>query len=190
MDWNPLVLHLCEEERTYDGRQIAPQWAYRELGLAGDSAVAFLGPARVEVTEMVDLEDVRQGQFIVSARMVHFLVEHFDRDLERGVLRQRLLACLLAAEVNRGKPGALVRRGDDLFTADGRKASVSIAAPTPVSVKIHFGVNIDPRGAPVPAAGLEELGIEPRSFARTVLDHYREEMAGVYAARCKVRTPS
>jgi hypothetical protein len=189
MTWDPLVTHFCKEERTYDGRQIGSQWAFRELGLVGDSAVAFLGPCRVAISEMVDLADVREGASIESRRMLHFIVEHFDGDLERGVLRQRLLTVLVGEEVNRLAHAALVRRGDDLFTPDGRKASVSIAAPTPVSVKIHFGINVDPAGAPVPAVGLDEFGIDPHEFGATVLRLYGEEMAGVYVARCKVRTP-
>jgi hypothetical protein len=188
MEWDPLKTAFRDEEITYDGNQIKPQWAFRTFGISGDSAVCFLGPCDVALGEMVDLEDVRQGLTIRSDRMLHFLIEHFDRDLHRGVLRQRLLTALVCEDVNRRKPGALQRRGDDLFAPDGRKASVSIAAPTPVSVKIHFGINVDPTGAPVPAVGLGELGIEPRAFGEAVLALYRAEMAGVYHARCKVRS--
>jgi hypothetical protein len=105
-------------------------------------------------------------------------------------MRQRLLASIICDEVNASCRNGLVRRGDDLFSGDGRKASVSIAAPTPVSVKIHFGLNLDPTGAPVPAVGLNELGIGAADFGRRVLDLYREEMAGIFYACRKVVPPS
>ena len=188
MAWNPLETRFLDEEVTYDGTQIAGQWAYRTLGVLGDSMVAFVGPCRVALSEMVDLADVRAGDSIRAASMLHFVAEHFDRDLERAVLRQRLFTALVCDEINRAVPGALRREGDDLYAPDGRKASVSIAAPTPVSAKIHFALNLDPAGAPVPAVGIAELGLEARPLGERLLALYEEELTGVYGARCKVRS--
>src|SRR6478672_598059 len=76
---------------TYDGRQLAPHWIYRQHDLLGDAVVAFRGACDVKLTEMVDIEDVKASAPIYSPQMVHFIAEFFDLDLEKTVYRQRLL---------------------------------------------------------------------------------------------------
>jgi len=178
-----------EQELTYDGTQLCSHFAYRNYGILGDVILAFQGPCRVGLGEMVDLEDVRDGLFIYSPRMLSFIVEHFDPNLECAVLRQRLLVALAADILRSLSPQAkegLVRRGDDLFLGD-RKLSVSIATVSPVSSLIHFGINVLTEGTPIPTAGLAELGVEPVGFAESLMDAYLEESAGIRKARCKVR---
>ncbi len=172
---------------TYTGRQLRSHWIFETFGLQGDAIVAFRGPCRVEPTAMVDLADVARGEAIEAAEMLHLIAEHFDRDLHRAVLRQRLLMCIIAERLasREGVP-ALRREGDDLFAA-GRKLSVSIATVSPVSALIHVGINIDPTGAPVPAVGLAEWDVDPDWLAREVLEAYGAEMAGVDLATWKVR---
>jgi hypothetical protein len=116
--------------------------------------------------------------------MLHFLCEFFDPDLPKTILRQRLLVAI-AAEQLAGVTG-LRRNGDDLYVGE-RKLSVSIATVSPVSSLIHFALNIDPTGAPVPAVGLAELGVEPEQFARRLMTAFAEELESIDAARCKVR---
>ena len=174
------------DERTYDGRQLRSHFALDTFGIVGDSAVAFVGPCRVELTEMVDLVDVRAGAFIASPRMVHFLVEHFGVTLVEMVLRQRLLARLAADELREKGVADLVVRGNDLY-ADGRKASVCVATRSPVSCLIHLGVNVRTEGTPVPAFGLAERGLEAEPFARALLSRYARESADVDHAAAKVR---
>jgi hypothetical protein len=178
---------FAPETIDYDGSQIRSLWAYRRYGLEGDSIVAFTGACDIPAENMVDVEDLRAGAKIVSRKMLHFIVEHFDHDLEKAVLRQRLLATMARDILLEMCPQCPVRReGDDLFVDDA-KLSISIATLTPVSAKIHLGLNIDGKGAPVKAIGLGELGVEPKDYAREVLDAYAGEMAGIYRARTKVR---
>lgn len=177
-----------EEELTYDGRQLCSHWAYQNFGTLGDVITAFQGPCRVELPEMVDLADVREGDSIYSPRMLSFIVEHFDRQLDCAVLRQRMLA-VLAMEILRGQSAAaagLRRSGDDIFL-DGRKLSVSIATVSPVSSLIHFGINIETEGTPVPTVGLAELDIDPTVFARKLMDAYQTEIDSMQKAAWKVR---
>lgn len=171
----------------YDGSQMEALWAYRFLGLAGDSIVAFVGPCRVPLSRMIDLEDWRAKAKIQSPRMVHWIAEHFETDLEKAVLRQRILASLAQAELVRRGAGAILRKGDDLY--DGhRKLSISIAASTGVSTKIHFAVNVvEARTVGVPTGCLADYGVNVRSFAKAILNLYCQEMEGVYLARCKAR---
>jgi uncharacterized protein len=167
----------------YDGTQIHSLWAYRTLGLQGDSIVAFQGGCEIPFTNMVDLEDVRARSRIASPLMIHFIVEHFDPDLEKAVLRQRVLSAVVRDEL-----GPRVRReGDDLFLGKG-KLSISIATRTPVSSKIHFGINVERAlDVGVETRALRDLKVSPLPFAKTILRRYAEEMAGVLDARTRVR---
>jgi hypothetical protein len=172
---------------TYNGTQLSSLWAYRNFRVQGDSIVAFRGGCHVELTEMVDVQDVLEGAFIHSEEMLHFIVEHFDLDLDKAVLRQRLLVAIAGEEILRQTGASLTRRGDDLFLGD-RKLSVSIATLSPVSSLIHLGLNLRSDGTPVPTVSLPELGIrEARRFAEAIAANYLNEVESMRKARCKVR---
>lgn len=182
-----MILHHSGERETYDGTQLHSLWAYRTFGVQGDSLVTFRGACEVNRDRMVDLEDLRQGARIAGPDMLHFIVEHFDMDLEKGVLRQRLLAVRAAEELRRLSGRSVDRQGDDLFVGDG-KLSISIATLTPVSTKIHFAVNLLPAtDVGVKTAGLEELGVETEVFRKALSEGYNGELADVVDARTRVR---
>lgn len=177
----------------YDGSQLASHFAYKSASLVGDSIVAFVGACDVRPEFMVDVADLASGCEIASRQMVHFIVEHFDADLERAVLRQRLLVSILQQAVNmrlrESKSDSFVRReGDDLFVGD-RKLTVSVATASPVSCLIHLGVNIDATGAPVAAIGLSDLlpreRLEP--LAADAMVRYAAECEDIREARSLVR---
>jgi uncharacterized protein len=175
--------HWAEGRIDYDGTQIHSLWAYRSFGVQGDSIVAFAGGCEIPFANMVDLEDVRAKSRIASPLMLHFIVEHFDLDLEKAVLRQRVLA-VVARDL---LPAGVIREGDDLFVSGG-KLSISIATLTPVSSKIHFGINIERAlDVGVETRSLKDLGVEPTSYARTVMERFAAEMHGVLDARTRVR---
>jgi len=178
---------FVEKEITYTGEQLSSLWAYSTFNVQGDSIVAFVGPCDVNLARMVDQADVKEGAAIRSESMLHFIAEHFDLDLEKGILRQRLLVCIACEVVNEmlGR-GQVARRGDDLYDAE-RKLSVSIATLSPVSSLIHLGLNISSRNTPVPAVGLSDYGLDPRHVGEAVLERYAEEVERIHAARSKVR---
>lgn len=189
----PFLAVLSGRRFTYDGTPIGPLWAYRELGLQGDSLVAFFGPCRIPTKRMVDLEDVRRKAKIASPNMLHFIAEHFDTpvDLEKAVLRQRLFSSIAHFALQRRSRERIRREGDDLFTAGGRKLSISIATATEVSGKFHFGINVvRATGVGVETAGLTDLKVDPEDFALSVLEAYHWEMAGIRDARTRARAPS
>ncbi|MGC9318661.1 MAG: DUF366 family protein [Armatimonadota bacterium] len=179
--------HLCPGTIRYTGHQLRSHWIFDEFGLQGDAIVAFVGPCRVELSEMVDRADVAAGEPIEAAQMLHFIAEHFDRDLSRAVLRQRLFICLIAERLSaREAVPKLQREGDDLYAGE-RKLSVSIATASPVSTLMHVGLNVDAAGAPVAAVGLGEWGVDVNELAKELLEAYSQEMQGAYLATCKVR---
>jgi hypothetical protein len=175
--------HVVPQRVDYDGTQIHSLWAYREFGVQGDSIVAFQGGCDIPFGNMVDLEDVRARSRIASPLMLHFIAEHFDRDLEKAVLRQRLLAAIVRDELG----GEVRRKGDDLFLGPG-KLSISIATLTPVSSKIHFGINIERAlDVGVETRALRDLGVDPPDLARRVVAQYASQIAGIHDARTRVR---
>lgn len=119
--------------------------------------------------------------------MLHFMAEHFDLDLEKTILRQRLLISLLAQEINRlSGANVIERRGNDLYSKE-RKLSVAIATLTPVSTVFHVGLNILSSGTPVKTVGLRDLSISPRALAIKILRLYSQELQAVTLSRVKVR---
>jgi hypothetical protein len=175
-----------EPRQAYDGTQLRPHFLLRRFGVAGDAAVIFRGPADVKGAALVDLEDRRAGHEIHAADMLHLMVERFGGGLTGAIFLQRLIAAMVADEVRGRAPGRTVARGGDDVRVDGKKLTVSIATASPTSTLIHFGINVNPSGAPVPAIGLEELGIDPADFARAVLERIDAELEGIAHARSKV----
>ena len=172
---------------SYTGDQLRSHWAYENYDVQGDSIVAFVGPCDVGPEGLVDLADRKQQKIIRSEKMLHFIVEHFDRDLEKTLLRQKLLITILMEKLNRRVKGSLVLRlGDDLFDED-RKLSVSIATLSPVSTLIHTGINVSSKNTPVKTKGLEDYGVDPVELAEAVMNQYMVEMRTLSVARSKVR---
>lgn len=176
-----------KKELAYTGKELRSLFIFHQFGLQGNALVAFEGPCRVELPEMVDQEDVKANAPIYSPWMLHFLGEFFGEDLEKTLLRQRLLMAVILDLLRETAPGVPWRRvGNDLYVRN-RKVSVSIATASPVSTLLHAGLNVRTRGAPVPAFGLKEAGISPAGLAAKILKRFQEEAEGIAMARCKVR---
>ena len=184
-----MLIHLLEQPLKYDGTQLASLFGFRNFGLQGDSVVCFRGECDVALTEMVDLADVRDNSPIYSEDMLHFIIEHFDNDLEKTVIRQRLLVAITKEILEKETGCALLRSGDDLYQ-DKRKLSVSIATVSPVSTMIHMGLNISSYNTPVPTISLCDLGIQADKMLKVgslIAKTYSEEINSIRLARCKVR---
>jgi hypothetical protein len=182
-------IFVDKETREYDGTQLSSLWALRTYNLQGDSIVTFRGPCRVELQNLVDIRDRLDQAPIFSPDMQHFIIEHFDTDLEKAVYRQRLLMAIIKDLIGTLTKAVLTRVGDDLYQGD-RKLSVSIATVSPVSTLIHTGLNITTAGVPVPAVGLTDLGFDGErvwEFAQKVCYSYAGEVSSINLARCKVR---
>ena len=178
---------FIDEDIKYIGSQLSPHWIYKKFKIQGDAIVAFIGECEVNLSEMVDIEDVINNEPIYSKCMLSFITEQFGISLSEGVFRQRLLMCIIK-ELLEKKGIFVVRNGDDLMI-DGKKLSVSIATKSLTSILIHTGLNILSEGAPVKASGLQsELGINDiKSFAIEVMDRYSSELDDINMACSKVR---
>jgi hypothetical protein len=192
---SPVQFRVLEETVakpiTYTGRELRSHWGLERTGVYGSLITAFVGPCDVPTAHLVDQEDRLANDHIRAKSMLHFIGEFYGTNLEAGVLYQRLFINWAETLLNKRLEAGVrvVRSGDDLFVGD-RKLSVSIATVSPVSVLIHWALNIDPTGAPVKAIGLAELGLkaaELLDFAKQLLHYYSEEIEGIRLAQCKVR---
>ncbi len=173
---------VLKEKLIYTGAEISSLWAYRKFGIQEDSIVAFRGSCRVEREHLIDLEDKLKGEGIYSEDMLHFIVEHFEVGLREIYLRQRLLVSL-AKEVLQQESGVEIeRKGDDLLYK-GKKLSISIAGTSPVSSKIHFGINVRHHVY----SSLEDLGIQGRAeeILEKIAKGYAEELSHIERAMRK-----
>ncbi|HBQ28715.1 hypothetical protein DK28_0207990 [Peptococcaceae bacterium SCADC1_2_3] len=184
-----MYTYFFPERLLYDGIQLTSLWALRNFRLQGDSIVSFRGPCRVDCPALVDVKDVLDQAPIFSEDMLHFIVEHFELDLTKTILRQRILISLIKEILETKGSLNFNRRGDDLFIGE-KKLSVSIATLTPVSTMIHTGLNATSENTPVATVGLLEVGWTEKELpvlAELICQSYAREMQEVQQARCKVR---
>ncbi|MEK6977089.1 MAG: DUF366 family protein [Candidatus Hydrothermarchaeota archaeon] len=173
---------IPKERIDYDGSQIASLWAFAAFGVQEDTIVGFRGGCAIGPEHMVDLEDLKKGEEIKSVDMVHFIVEHFDStDLRLAYHRQRLLVSI-AREVLEAQGASVERKGDDLFS-EGKKLSVSIATVSPVSQKIHLGMNVRSEEY----MSLSRIGARPEEVIQEVCSRYRAELEDIEKAMRKSR---
>jgi hypothetical protein len=188
--------YIKGKKLTYDGSQLHSLYAYEEHDVQGDSILAFRGPCRVKVEDLVDVEDRKVRAEIASEEMAHFIVELFSTDLDRMVVIQRLFLCVVKDVIEELKPELFISRlGDDLYIEveaeegeeENRKLTVSVATASPISSMIHLGINVSSENTPVPTLGLEDLGVPVDDFIIKVLQNFINEMKGIEEARSKVR---
>jgi hypothetical protein len=177
----------------YDGTQIKPLWAFRELDVQGDSIVYFIGEMKVPRTELIDVKDLLENEAeipISSERTIHFIVEHFDDpSLRLAYHRQRILINIAKERIIDDCETHVKRNASDLFVGE-RKLSVSVATSSASSSKVHLGLNITSEGVPegVKAIGLTELGINDFSaLAKAIAKNYVLEIEEIEEDLSKTR---
>lgn len=177
---------FLDQRIDYDGSQLRSLFAYMSHEILGDSVIAFRGACDIPFENMADGEDVLAKSAIRGGDMLHFIMEEFGASLQLAVNRQRLFAAIVLEELRKFCPQRKMwRSGDDLYVDDG-KLSISIATVSPVSALIHFAMNITNENTPVKTTSLQDLGIDPRSFADKVADRFLEEVRTMKEACCKV----
>ncbi len=178
---------LLKDAIDYTGEQLRSHYALDSLGLPGDSIVGFVGKCDVKLKEMVDLEDLKAGKSIFSESMLHFIVEHFDTNLENAILKQHLLISIIKDLLNENvKGGGFKKDGTDIYDGEA-KVTISVATLSPVSTLIHAGINVSSTNTPVKTKGLTDYKIDPLEFANQVLDRYSKEIDKVQVAKCKIK---
>lgn len=183
--------YWCEKQFPYDGSQLRSLFAYINYKVQGDSVISWIGPCNIPNEHMIDGEDLVAGEKICGDLMLHFIVEKFGIDLFAAVSLQRLLSSMAGDLIRETSTKIkttqdLRREGDDLYFNSG-KLSISIATNSPVSSLIHFAVNISNDGTPVQTSALQDLGIEPISFSKKLMERFAVEVETIAVATTKVR---
>ena len=141
-----LEVKFLEENILYDGSQLAPHWIYKTTNIMGDAVVAFTGPCDVGPDYMVDLQDIKTGDFIKSSNMLHFIVELFDKGpFVASAIQSVFMSEIQGALIDKRIP--VTKEGDDLYIGRG-KLSVSIATVSPVSALTRFPAELITTGTP------------------------------------------
>jgi len=182
----PIQTHFHPEVLAYTGPELRTHFLLSQFKIKGSGILAFRGPCEVKTEHLVDWEDRLVSDFIRAREMVHFIGEFFGVSLQEGVWLQRLFMAQARDLIAELSGNTVLRDGDDLFW-DGRKLSVSIVTASPVSVLLHVGINIDASGAPVSAAGLGDLSVEPELFIREQMKRFSMEWDSIQWACTKVR---
>ncbi|KHD89625.1 MAG: hypothetical protein OM95_02560 [Bdellovibrio sp. ArHS] len=184
---------FIERKFPYDGTQLHSLFAYLEHKVLGPSIVSWQGPCSISFEHMVDGEDLLEQAQIKGDEMLHFIIEVFDRDLFSGVALQRMFAAIAKDYLQSNsavlKNASLVRDGDDIYWED-RKLSISIATKSPVSVMVHFAMNVTNQGTPVKTLSLQDLQMEPRQVAEALMVKFQKEFTSIVTATQKVRPVS
>lgn len=176
---------FIKDKIKYTGSELSPHWIYKNFKISGDAIACFIGPVEVNLSEMVDIEDVINNEPIKSDLMANFIIEVFNSNLREAIFRQRLFVSIIKETLE--DMGAKVKRsGDDLFF-DGKKLSVSIATKSTVSTLIHTAINIVSTGAPIEVSSLGDMGIDVNKFIEEVLNRFKKESEDIEFAKVKVR---
>ncbi|MFP5518982.1 MAG: DUF366 family protein [Bdellovibrionia bacterium] len=177
---------FLKNEFLYDGTQLRPLYAYLEHKVLGNSVVSWVGPCQISFQHMVDGEDLLAQETIAGSKMLHFIVEIFERDLFSAVCLQRLFAAIVRDYLQGKVSGDISRQGDDLYWQGG-KLSISIASKSTVSSLIHFAMNISNEGTPVKTCSLEDMKLSPEKVAQDIMSLFAQEYLSILEATCKVR---
>ena len=177
---------FIKKEITYTGSELAPHWIYRNFNLRGDSIVCFKGKVNVDLSHMVDIEDVINNEPIKSDKMANFIIEIFNSNLKETIFRQRLFISIIK-EVLFDAGYQVKRKGDDLFY-NGKKLSVSIATKSTTSTLIHTGINLVSTGAPIEVSSIADMeNINEDDFIEEVMTRFCLEEQDIEFAKVKVR---
>ncbi|HEX9913013.1 MAG TPA: DUF366 family protein [candidate division Zixibacteria bacterium] len=179
---------FVSKEVKFTGEQLCSHWAYTNFDLLGDSILSFIGPCELEEKYLVGIDHYKKKTRIRSEKMLHFVVEHFDLDLEKAILKQKLIVSILKDKLNHRLKGDILQKwGDDIFDGDA-KLTISTVTRTKVSTKIHLAINISSHNTPVKTKGLEDYTLDPVEIAQVVMNQYRLDIRRVSERLVKTRS--
>ncbi|GEM_PF-629188 len=194
------TFYYTDENIDYIGDQLHSLFNFKTANMIGDSVFAFEGKMDVKTDHMVDIEDVKENDYIWSPKALNFIIEIFNINIETAVLYQRafMQICTNVLKDILAESNIIVYlvklKGDDILvkTLDGevwKKLSVSIATVSHISGLIHVGINIDTdMNIPVPAIGLQELiDLHVYEFGVRVLEQFKDFHKSIKFASVKIK---
>ncbi len=193
---------IIRDITVYDGPLIHKRFAYdyfRNNTLPIGNIIAFRCPMDVNVSGMIDQEDVLQGDYIYSQDAINFCWEIPNLDKFGAVAFQRLLNTQIAnilSSKHIKKP--IEVDGDDLMVhdefegSDGKlqnigKCSVSITYSKDNVAIGHTGINIEAgRQAPSFAYSTKLTDEQAEIFMQDVIDMFYAMVDDMFIATTKI----
>ena len=193
---------IVKDIKVYDGPLIHKRFAYdyfRNKTLPIGNIIAFRCPMDVNVSGMIDQEDVLQGDYIYSEDAVNFCWEIPNLDKFGAVAFQRLLNTQIANVLHSKyikKP--IEVDGDDLMVHDefeGSDGSAQIRGKCSVSITYskdnvaigHTGININAgRKAPNFAYSTKLSDSEAEQFMKDIIDLFYAMVDDMFIATTKI----
>jgi len=193
---------IVKDIKVYDGPLIHKRFAYdyfRNKTLPIGNIIAFRCPMDVNVSGMIDQEDVLQGDYIYSEDAVNFCWEIPNLDKFGAVAFQRLLNTQIANVLHSKyikKP--IEVDGDDLMVHDefeGSDGSAQIRGKCSVSITYskdnvaigHTGININAgRKAPNFAYSTKLSDDDAEQFMKDIIDLFYAMVDDMFIATTKI----
>lgn len=193
---------IVKDIKVYDGPLIHKRFAYdyfRNKTLPIGNIIAFRCPMDVNVSGMIDQEDVLQGDYIYSEDAVNFCWEIPNLDKFGAVAFQRLLNTQIANVLHSKyikKP--IEVDGDDLMVHDefeGSDGSAQIRGKCSVSITYskdnvaigHTGININAgRKAPNFAYSTKLSDGDAEQFMKDIIDLFYAMVDDMFIATTKI----
>lgn len=193
---------IVKDIKVYDGPLIHKRFAYdyfRNKTLPIGNIIAFRCPMDVNVSGMIDQEDVLQGDYIYSEDAVNFCWEIPNLDKFGAVAFQRLLNTQIANVLHSKyikKP--IEVDGDDLMVHDefeGSDGSAQIRGKCSVSITYskdnvaigHTGININAgRKAPSFAYSTKLSDEDTEQFMKDIIDLFYAMVDDMFIATTKI----
>jgi hypothetical protein len=193
---------IVKDIKVYDGPLIHKRFAYdyfRNKTLPIGNIIAFRCPMDVNVSGMIDQEDVLQGDYIYSEDAVNFCWEIPNLDKFGAVAFQRLLNTQIANILHSKyikKP--IEVDGDDLMVHDefeGSDGSAQIRGKCSVSITYskdnvaigHTGININAgRKAPNFAYSTKLSDDDAEQFMKDIIDLFYAMVDDMFIATTKI----
>ncbi len=186
--------HLMSEPSIFDGSQLQPEWTDHRFGKGVEAIIAFIGPFRPAADLLTPF---RGSQLFQERRLLHLVVRHVHRDIEKLRLQQRLLLDVAKDKLNHrlpGDPGREDRADKDIARKDivhkdvaqtnivqrwgpdlcrgSEHLSVSIIRMTATGGLIYLGLREPGDVETSPARTRSGKKVDLLELARAIMDQY------------------
>ena len=151
------------KEIELEQKELVSDWAMKKFGIQGDSIVSGVGYYKKE-------------------KVLYFVVENSDTDIERTLLKQWLLLYTIKDKLNHRLKGDVIQRlGENLFAGE-TKLSSSFVVKSKTSNLTYIGINMGSENM----KGLRTYGIDHIEIAEAVMNEYRAELKTIEIKKGKM----
>jgi hypothetical protein len=174
-----LKKHLSSEPSVFDGTQLQPEWTNGLFGEGAEGIAAFIGPYRPTAGMIVSDQE---EEIFRDRRLLHVVVRHDHRDVEKIRLQQRLLLDVAKDKLNHrlpvgpereeGRSKDFVQRWGGDLRRGSRHLSVSAIRIGAAGAVIYLGIREPETGEGLHRGAGGEEGLDLAELGRAIADQY------------------